>query len=676
MTSLLDTLRPNSNTARSHHCNELSKNDLDNEVVLMGWVNVIRDAGGVLWIDLRDREGLTQLVFNGEDNQKLLDEAKKLRPEWCIAVRGTVKDRVDNGGTYNNKLATGEVEISVLELEIFNQSITPPFEIKDDIDTGEALRLKHRVLDLRRPKMQKNLRLRHKITSAVRRYYDENGFLEVETPHMVKYTPGGARNFLVPRSEPKGAFYALAESPQLYKQMLMMAGVDRYFQIVRCFRDEELRGDRQPEFTQIDVEMSFVTEPVVQKTTEGLIKRIFRDAMDHTLPETFPRMTYDEAMERFGSDKPDVRFGLEHTTLTELVKKHEGGGVPFFASTLEEGGMIKAMRIEAEHAKTLSRKDIENLEKNEVQTLGGKGLGRARIGADGAWMQSPFAKQVSDELRLAINDACDVVDGDVILFQFGKEKMVQTVLGGLRLQLGARFGILPKRGSADFWAPLWITEFPLFEYSDEEKAFVAAHHPFSSPEVGHEDNLINDPGSCKARAYDLVLNGNEIGGGSVRIHDDVVQAKVFAALGIGEEEQQEKFGFLLEALRFGAPPHAGIALGLDRLTMLLAGAESIRDVIAYPKQGKEGKDALTGAPTMVSNDQLEYLNIKTLPVPRTSKEAMEETSIDVIEGIVDAVFQKTSEEISKFLNDLPPKPQDFLGRRIKEKRESHPLYLP
>jgi len=611
------------NENRTHHCNELTlKNDGD-DVVLMGWINVIRDAGGVLWVDLRDREGITQVVFNGEVDKELLEEAKKLRPEWCIAVKGTVTDRVKNGGKHNPKIATGEVEINASVLEVFNKSETPPFEVRDDINTKEDLRLKHRVLDLRRPKMQANLKLRHKITNAVRRYYDENGFLEVETPMMVKYTPGGARNFLVPRAEPTNTFYALAESPQLYKQMLMMAGVDRYFQIVKCFRDEELRGDRQPEFTQIDVEMSFATEQTVQDATEGLVKRIFNDALDTKLPESFPRMTYDEAMARYGSDKPDVRFGLEHTTLTDLVKEHKGGGYALFESTLEEGGMIKAMLLSTADmtnngGKGLSRKDIETLEKEEVGRLGGAGLGRAKIGPDGTWTQSPLAKTITDECRLAINEAVGANEGDIILFQFGKEKMVQTVLGGLRLILGKRFGLIPERGTEGFWAPLWITDFPLFEYDEEEDAYAAAHHPFSSPQVGHEDMLTTDPGKCYARAYDLVLNGNEIGGGSVRIHDDTVQAKVFDAMGIGEEEKQAKFGFLLEALRYGAPPHAGIALGLDRLTMLLAGAESIRDVIAYPKQGAQGRDLLTGAPTVVGDDQLEYLNIATVKVEKTA----------------------------------------------------------
>lgn len=597
--------------SRSHTNNDLTKDDLGKEVVLMGWVNSLRDHGGRRFVDLRDRYGLTQLVFKPETEGNIHELGHQLRPEWCIGIVGVVEDRTANGGSANPRLKTGEVEVSVQRLEIFNKSITPPIEIKDDIDTGEDKRLQHRVLDLRRPQMQNNIMLRHKVVQAVRRHYDETSFLEIETPMMVKYTPGGARNFLVPSRLNPGKFYALAESPQLYKQLFMVAGFDRYFQIVKCFRDEDLRGDRQPEFTQIDVEISFATEEIVQSSTEGLVKRIFKDALNTELPETFPRMTYHEAMRRFGSDKPDIRFGLEHTVLTNLVKEHGGGGVPLFEKVLGDGGMIKAMVIPAEH--NLSRKDVDGLEAI-VKQLGGFGLGRAKVAEGGsAWSQSPFSKVISKELLEAINKECEAQEGDLILFQFGKEKLVETVLGGLRLHLGKKLELLPKRDSPDFWAPLWITDFPLFEHDEDNDTYVAAHHPFSSPQKGHEDMLTSDPGKCLARAYDLVLNGVEVGGGSIRIHDEAVQAKVFDALGISDEEKIAKFGFLLENLRYGAPPHGGIALGLDRLCMQLCHGDSIRDVIAYPKTQK-GTDMLTGAPVRVVDDQLKELFVMSTAV--------------------------------------------------------------
>lgn len=574
----------------------------------MGWVQSLRDHGGRRFIDLRDRYGITQIVFKPETDAALHERAHELRSEWCIGIIGVVEDRVQNGGAPNLKLPSGEIEIDVRHLEIFSQSDVPPFSLDDQIETGEEKRLQYRTLDLRRREMQANFMLRHKVAQAVRRYFDEHQFIEIETPALVKYTPGGARNFLVPsRAIPK-SFYALAESPQLFKQMFMMSGFDRYFQIVKCFRDEDLRGDRQPEFTQIDVEMSFIDEKQIQTMMEGLLARVFREAIGTNLKTPFPRMTYDEAMDKYGCDKPDTRFGLHHVELTETLKALGGGGVPLFEQTLQRGGVIKAMVVPKQNE--LSRTEVDKLEE-VVKQLGGHGLGRAKVAENGtAWTQSPFAKIITFEALVAITQKCEAQDGDIILFQMGKKKLVHSVLSGLRLHLGAKLGLMPKPGVTP-WHVLWVTDFPLFEHDEECNRHVAAHHPFTLPRVGDEDRLQTDPSSCYARAYDLVINGNEIGGGSIRIHDPVVQSKVFKALGISEEHQQEKFGFLLQALRYGPPPHGGIAFGLDRLCMLLAGASSIRDVIAFPKS-QRGVDLLTHAPSPVEAAQLKELHIGTL----------------------------------------------------------------
>ena len=595
---------------RTHHNNALTKDALGQEVVLFGWVNSVRDHHGRIFVDLRDRHGLTQIVFKPETGGDLVARGDRLRPEWCIGIKGIVEDRTKNGGSPNPKLATGEIEVNVLELEVFNQSAVPPFVVEDQIDTSEEKRLVHRTIDLRRGSLQKNFAMRHRIMQATRRYFDGEGFLELETPILVKYTPGGARNFLVPSRLNPGAFYALAESPQLYKQLYMMSCFDRYFQIVKCFRDEDLRGDRQPEFTQIDVEISFATEAVVQQLIEGLVTSVFDAALGVKIERPFQRMAYDEAMARYGSDKPDLRFGLEHKDLTDVVKQHGGGGVPLFASTVEKPGhIVKAMVIPAKHE--MSRTEIDKLE-GLVKQLGGAGLGRAKVGEDGrSWTQSPFAKTITPEALQAWTTAAGASPGDVILFQFGKPKLVHTVMNGLRLHLGQKLGLIDDKA----WRLLWVTDFPLFEHDEESNTYAAAHHPFTSPRKGDEDKLTTAPGETKARAYDLVLNGNEIGGGSIRIHDPAVQSKVFAAMGISEEERQAKFGFLLEALRYGAPPHGGIALGLDRLVMLLAGGTSLRDVIAFPKTQK-GTDLLTDAPTRVSDKQLKELFIaSTAPPP-------------------------------------------------------------
>lgn len=568
----------------------------------MGWVQSLRDHGGRRFIDLRDRYGITQVVFKPETNAKLHARSHELRSEWCIGIKGLVEDRKSNGGSPNPRLKTGEIEIDVQELEIFNRSQTPPFLIENQIDTHEDKRLAHRVMDLRRPEMQANFKLRHQVMQATRRYLDKDQFLELETPALVKYTPGGARNFIVPsRLQPK-SFFALAESPQIFKQLFMVAGMDRYFQIVKCFRDEDLRGDRQPEFTQIDIEMSFINEEDIYKMTEGLVKSIFDSVLNVKLASSFKRITHTEAMSRYGSDKPDTRFGLEHTDLTPVLKDLNGGGVTLFEQTLSKGGMIKAMCIPKAHE--LSRTEVSKLE-DLVKSMGGLGLGRAKAAENGsAWTQSPFAKQITPEALKAINQACKANDGDLILFQMGKPKLVNMVLAGLRTRLAERFKLIPK----NTWDVLWITDFPLFEHDEDTNTYIAAHHPFTSPRPEDIERLKSNPGACKSRAYDLVINGNEVGGGSIRNYDPEVQAKVFEALGVSAEEQESKFGFLLEALRFGAPPHGGIAFGLDRLCMIMAGASSIRDVIAFPKS-QRGTDLFTGAPTPIDNKQLLELGL-------------------------------------------------------------------
>jgi aspartyl-tRNA synthetase len=595
---------------RTHSCGQLTAADVGKEVVLFGWVQNRRDHGGAVFIDLRDREGMTQVVFEPDIDAEAHGLAGALRLEYCIGIQGKVASR---GANVNPKMKTGEIEVRTTALTIFNKSEPVPFPIEDSVDTTEEKRLAFRYLDLRRRPLQEALIRRSRINSLTRAFLVENGFLELETPFLGKYTPGGARNFLVPSRSSPGKFYALAESPQLYKQLFMVGGFDRYFQIVKCFRDEGVRADRQPEFTQIDIEMSFVAQDDVFGVIERLLQTLWKQVLGVEIQLPFPRLAYDESMRRYGNDKPDVRFGLEHIELTGLVKTHgAAGGAPLLWEAVEQGGIVKAMVLPA--AQGLSRAESDKLEEF-AKGSGAKGLARAKVGETGEWTQSPLAKTISAELRLAINAACAAKAGDLLLFQFGREALVNTVMANLRVHLGKKLGLIPEVGSGGKWDFLWVVDPPLFEWDEESRHWVAAHHAFTRPHDEDLPFLETDPGRVKCHRYDVVLNGFEIGGGSIRLHDPRVQAQVFAALGIGEEEAKEKFGFLLDALRFGAPPHGGIALGMDRLVMLATGADSLRDVIPFPKT-KTGADLMTGAPGEVDERQLAELHVRTVRPPK------------------------------------------------------------
>jgi aspartyl-tRNA synthetase len=620
---------------RTHHCNELRSSDIGAEVVLFGWVANRRDHGSLVFVDLRDREGITQIVFDPDTSRDAHQIAEGLRSEWVVGIRGRVRSRGQQFSKKEQKLvsaanpnlSTGDIEVEVLEALVFNKSETPPFELTDTTDTREEIRLQYRYLDLRRAPLQRALKMRHRINHVTRQTLTEQGCLEIETPFLVKYTPGGARNFLVPSRLHAGKMYALAESPQLFKQLFMVAGFDKYFQIVRCFRDEDLRLDRQPEFTQIDIELSFVNEDDVFSLVEKLIVAIWREAAGVDLAEQypggrFPRLRFEDSMRDYGNDKPDVRFDMKHFDLTELVVQHQGGGVPFFGEIADKfargtyrldlpAEIVKAMVLPA--GANVSRADQEKLEQL-ARSMGAAGLARARIGANGAWTQSPLAKTITTDLREAINHATGAREGDLLLFQFGRTTLVHTVMANLRVHLAKKLKLIPEVGHGGEWQFLWVVNPPLFEYDDESKRWVAAHHAFTRPHDDNIDLIETDPGKVLCYRYDLVLNGFEIAGGSIRLHDPDVQKRVFAALGIGEEEANEKFGFLLSALRFGAPPHGGIALGMDRIAMLLAETDSIRDVIAFPKTQK-GTDVMSDAPSSVGPDQLAELHIRTEPQP-------------------------------------------------------------
>ncbi|HSQ69460.1 MAG TPA: aspartate--tRNA ligase [Steroidobacteraceae bacterium] len=583
---------------RTHYCGEVNESLVGSELTVAGWVHRRRDHGGVIFIDLRDREGLLQVVFD-PSAKEVFAEAERVRGEWVLRVTGKVRPRP--GGTANPNLRSGQVEVLAHEIEVLNRADPIPFQLDEEVK--EEVRLKYRYIDLRRDVMQQRLRLRHAITRAMRSYLDEHGFVDVETPMLTKATPEGARDYLVPSRTQAGRFFALPQSPQIFKQLLMMSGFDRYYQIVRCFRDEDLRADRQPEFTQLDVETSFLERDEIMALMEGLIRHVFRTTLAVELPDPFPRMAFDEAMRRYGSDKPDLRIPLELVDVADLLR--DSDFKVFSGPATDPEGRVAALRV-PKGGERLSRKQIDDYQAY-VGRYGAKGLAYVKVndaskGRDG--LQSPILKFLSDAAISGLLERTGAESGDLVFFGADKAKIVNDSLGALRLELGEDLGLVEGG-----WRPLWVVDFPMFEWDPDSKRWMAMHHPFTSPLNEEPAALRSDPAGALARAYDIVLNGSEIGGGSVRIHRNEMQSTVFELLGIGAEEAEKKFGFLLEALRYGAPPHGGIAFGLDRLAMLMAGADSIRDVIAFPKT-QTATCPLTDAPTEVSEQQLRELHIR------------------------------------------------------------------
>lgn len=588
---------------RTHYCGELNRDHIDQEVILCGWAHRRRDHGGVIFIDLRDNKGLAQIVID-PDTKEAFSTAESIRNEYVLKV--TCKVRLRPEGTVNKNLPTGEVEMLASRVEILNASLTPPFMLDDDTIT-ESIRLEHRFIDLRRDQMQKNMKLRYDISKNIRQYLDHESFIEIETPILTRSTPEGARDYLVPSRVHHGEFFALPQSPQLFKQILMVSGFDRYFQIAKCFRDEDLRADRQPEFTQIDIEASFVDEEDIMSIAENMTREMFKKVMDQSLPQSFPRMTYQEAMHRFGSDKPDLRVTLELIELTEEMKDVD---FKVFSSAANmDNGRVAALRIP--NGAELSRSEIDAYTEF-VKIYGAKGLAYIKINdknlLNEEGLQSPIVKNIHVDALKAIIEKTSAENGDLVFFGADKRTVVNEALGALREKIGHD----KKHLTNEPWAPVWIVDFPMFDFDEEGNRWNALHHPFTSPKDGHEGLLETDPGNCLSKAYDMVINGWEVGGGSIRIHQQTVQSKVFKALNISDEEAREKFGFLLDALQYGAPPHGGLAFGLDRLATLLAGADSIRDVIAFPKTQK-AQCLMTQAPNMVDEKQLRELHIKVRP---------------------------------------------------------------